>query len=140
MEVQRSLDGYIVTQCKQIIDLIKLANLTDGEQVDTPLELNVKYSKDGGDALSDPPLHGQIMRSFIYLTMTNPDIAHAVQVVSQFVSYTRKTHLSAVHSIIKILTGHQYQRVVLLLRLPLCIQAFANAGWAGCLDRRSTTR
>ena len=62
---------------------------------DIPMELNSKISMDDGPPLDDPSVFRWIVGSFLYLTMTWPDISHAVHTVSQFVSNPYKPHLAA---------------------------------------------
>lgn len=107
---------------------------------DTPLELNTKLNKTDGLPLPDPSLYCCLVGSLIYLTMTCPDIAHAVQVVSQFGSDPRKSHLTAVHCIFRYLRGTLDMDLFYSSTTPLTLQAYAYADWAGCPDtRRSTT-
>lgn len=84
------MKGYFINQRKSAIDLIQLANL----KVDTPRELNVKYSKDDGEYLNDATLYRKLVGSLIYLTMIRPDIAYVVQLVSQLVSAPCNCYLS----------------------------------------------
>lgn len=46
----------------------------------TTLDLNVKIQKDEGSPLPVPTLYCRLLGSMLYLTMTQPDIAHAIQV------------------------------------------------------------
>lgn len=140
LEVSHSPDGYMVTQHKYTKDLIALAGLTDNKHVDTPLEINVKYSKDDSDDLHDPTLYRQLVGSLIYLTITRPDISYSVQVVSQFVAAPKKIHLTAVHRIIRYIRGTRHRGLFFPSSSSLHLHAFADADWAGCPDtRRSTT-
>lgn len=89
-----SSDGYIVDQNKYT-RLDKTSNLSDKKLVDMPLEIKVKYSKDEAEILPDPTGYRQLVGSLIYLMLIQPDIAYAVQTVSQFVSAPRQLYLTA---------------------------------------------
>lgn len=78
--------------------LSELANLTDDKQVDISLELNVKYFTSEGQVLHDVTMCCLVGR--LYQTRTRPDIAYAVEIVSQFFSAPCQRHLTAVHCII----------------------------------------
>ncbi|XP_011620644.1 uncharacterized protein LOC105420091, partial [Amborella trichopoda] len=70
--------SYLVSQRKYTKDLIAMVGLTDDKQVDTPLEMNVEYSKTESDPITYLTIYRRIVGSLIYLTVTRPDIAHAV--------------------------------------------------------------
>lgn len=65
-------------------DLIKLSHLTNKKQVDTSLELNMKYSEDKVKSLMTLHHIVNLFGGLIYLIMTHPNIT--VQVVSQLFS------------------------------------------------------
>ncbi|XP_047335706.1 uncharacterized mitochondrial protein AtMg00810-like [Impatiens glandulifera] len=83
IEVAYSPKGYLLSQSKYIADLFERARLIDNRIVDTPLETKARYS----------PL--------VYLTITHPDIAHAVHVVSQFVTAPTTVHWVVVLCILR---------------------------------------
>jgi hypothetical protein len=64
--------------------------------VDTPIEVNAMYFSSDDLPLIDPTLYHTIVGSLIYLTITRPDIAYAVHVVSQFVASPITVHWAAV--------------------------------------------
>lgn len=97
LEISRISLGYFLSQEKYSQDLINMVGLTDNKHVDTPLKVNVKYSKTDGE------LYCKILGSLVYLTITRSDIAHAVQCVSQFVSDPRRLHFIAFHRIFSFL-------------------------------------
>ena len=100
LEVQQNKDGIQITQSKYVDDLIHSAQLDDAKTFATTMELNVKISKEDGHPLPDPTIFRRLVGSLLYLTMTRPDISHAVQTVSQFVGHPHQPHLQVVYRIL----------------------------------------
>ena len=76
-----------------------------------------------------------------YLTMTRPDIAYSVHVVTQFTHFPCTTHLHAAERILRYLQGTL--SFGLQLRPPsfhLVIVAYSDADWAGCKDSCRSTK
>jgi hypothetical protein len=88
---------------KYVADILERARLTDNKTVDTPIEVNARYFSFDGLPLTDPTLYHTIVRSLIYLTITRPDIAYVVHVVSQFVVSPTTVHWAAVLRILQYL-------------------------------------
>ena len=73
--------------------------------MDTPLEINVKYRIDDGNPLSDLSIYRKLVGSLVYLTITRPDISHAINLASQIMTQPTHLHLAAVKRIIRYLQG-----------------------------------
>ena len=82
--LQASFDstGYYLSQAKYVSDLLSRAGLTDTKVVFTPLEMNARLTPLDDTPFSDATLYRQLVCSLVYLTMTRPDIAHVVHLVS----------------------------------------------------------
>ena len=140
IEVAFSSKGYLLSQSKYIGDILERARLTDNKIVDTPLELNVRLSPSDGVSLPDPTLYRTIVGSLVYLTITRPNIAHVVHVVSEFVTSPTTVHWAAVHRILRYLRGTRFQSLLFSSSSSLELRAYSDADWAGNpTDRRSVT-
>lgn len=140
LEVHRSPSGISLNQHKYASDLVAIAGLQDATSVDTPMELNVKLRKEEGDLLADPSLYRTLVGSLVYLTITRPDIAFAVQQVSQFLQTPRHLHLAAVRRIIRYVQGTSARGLFFPVGNSPRLVAYSDADWAGCADtRRSIT-
>ncbi|XP_062085785.1 uncharacterized mitochondrial protein AtMg00810-like [Humulus lupulus] len=140
IEVAYSPRGYILSQSKYIADILDPARLSDARTFDTPLELNARYSLSDGVALSDPSLYRTLVGSLVYLTITRPDIAYAVHIVSQFVASPTTVHWAAVLRILRYLRGTQFQSLFFPSTSTLELRAYSDADWGvDFTDRKSTT-
>lgn len=140
LEISRNDGGYFLCQRKYTKEILDMAHLTDTTTIDTPMEQNTHYSKTDGEPLSDPTLYRRLVGSLVYLTVTRPDIAHAVHILSQFVSDPRRLHLTAVYRLLRYLRSTATMGLHYSHDSPTILRAFSDADYGGCLDtRRSTT-
>jgi hypothetical protein len=105
IEAASSPRGYLFSQSKYVADILKLARLTDNKTINTPIEVNTRYCSSDGIPLADLTLYRTIIRSLVYLTITRPDIAYVVHVVSQFISSPTIVYWAAVLYILRYLRG-----------------------------------
>jgi hypothetical protein len=140
LEVSSDQNGYYLSQAKYASDLFSRAGLTDCKIVDSPLEMNVKLRDTDGELLSDATLYRQLVGSLIYLTVTRPDLAYAVHLVSQFMTTPRLVHYVAVLRILYYVKGALFHGLPFSSYSSLDLRVYSDADWAGDpTDRRSTT-
>jgi hypothetical protein len=92
IEVAYSPRGYLISQSKYVADILEQARLIDHKIVDTPIEVNARYSSSNGLPLTDPTLYFTIIGSLVYLTIPRSDITYLIHVVSQFVASPTTVH------------------------------------------------
>lgn len=140
LEVTSNSQGYFLSQAKYASDLISRAGLTDNKVASSPLEVNAKFSPTDGTPLTDATLYRQLVGSLVYLTVTRPDLAYAVHLVSQFMAAPRTHHYAAVLRILRFVKGTLFQGLYFPFNSSLELKAFSDSDWGGDLtDRRSTT-
>ncbi|XP_068651550.1 secreted RxLR effector protein 161-like [Aristolochia californica] len=102
--------------------------------------LNSQYLSADGSLFSDPTLYRSLVGALQYLTITHPDIAHAVNSVSQFLHAPTEDHFLVVMYIL------HYVKDTIRFGLtfhpsatPGALVAYSDADWAGCPDTRHST-
>ena len=105
LEVTSSSDGYYLSQAQYASDLLSKAGITDNKIVSTPLEYNAKLTPLDGEPISDATRYCQWVGSLIYLTITRPDISHAVGMVSKFMDAPRSVYYAVVLRILQYATS-----------------------------------
>lgn len=140
LEIARSPRGILVSQQKYTSEILVEAALSDSRSVDTPFEQNLHLSASDGTLLPDASRYRRIVGMLVYLTITRPDIAYAVSIVSQYVEAPRSSHYVAVLRILRYLRGTAKRSLFLPSTSTLVLRAYSDADYGGCPDtRRSTT-
>ena len=116
-----------------------MANLTNADPVDTPMEVNVKLRRDEGELLQDPTFYRKFVGSLIYLTITRPDISFVFHTVSKFMQNLRHLHLSVVQRIIRYLLATSKRGLFFPKGASIQLQAYIGNDWAGCPDTSNST-
>ena len=103
------------------------------------MEVNKKLNIEEGQPLKDISQYQRLVGKLIYLTVTRPDIAYAVSVVSQFMHAPRTCHMDAIERILKYLKGTPGQGIWIKKGTTNDKIGYSDADWAGSCDRKSTT-
>ena len=131
---------YYLSQAKYASDLFSRAGLTYSKTMHTLMKSNAHFSNTDGTFLSDDTLYQQLVGNLICLTVTQPDIAHAVHIVNQFMIAPRTTHFAVVLHILCYAKGTVFHSLHLSRHSSLDLRAYSDTDWVGDpTDRRSNT-
>ena len=105
MKILPTTNGLVLTQRKFAKEL--LAEFADSEAVSVVclLEYNHRLAADQGDLFENPSLYRKIVGKLNFLANTRPDLAFAVQYLSQFMQQPRVPHFQAVQHVLRYLKG-----------------------------------
>jgi hypothetical protein len=140
IEVQQTPKGFYLSRSKYIQDLLDRSGLTDTRTVATPMDIYLQLRPKNGAPLADPTRYRYIVGSLVYLTITRPDIAHIVHILSQFVSTPTSVHYGHLLRVLRYLRGTRSRCLLYASDSPLQLHAYSDATWASDpVDRSSTT-
>ena len=141
VQVTHSSAGLFLFQYKYTSNLLRKFHMDTCKPVRTPSAARTTLSLSNGELLIDPTECRSMVGALQYLTMTRPDIAYALHVVSQFMHAPRTIHLLAAKRILRYLQGTLDHGILLRsAAVPSLVVAYSDAEWAGCRDSyRSTT-
>ncbi|GAA0161283.1 hypothetical protein LIER_39199 [Lithospermum erythrorhizon] len=132
MRIIRDRDSLRLTQEEYLKKVIKRFNMLDAKPVSTPIpshfQLSVEQSPETEDELvhMDKVPYASAVGSLMYaMVCTRPDIAHAVGVVSRYMSNPGREHWEAVKWILRYLNGSAEK--------ALCFQKY-DKGLMGYVD------
>ncbi|XP_019161438.1 PREDICTED: uncharacterized protein LOC109158074 [Ipomoea nil] len=139
VEVIRSKKGILLSQRKYILDLLTETGKLGAKPCNTPMIPNSQLTSEG-ELFDDPERYRRLVGKLNYLTVTRPDIAYSVSIVSQFMASPTIDHWKAVEQILNYLKGAPGRGIVYQNHGHMNIECFADADYAGSKEnRRSTT-
>ena len=107
LEIARSSAGIHLCQRKYTLDILFDSGMLGCRPNTTPLDSSTKLHPATGTPLSAEASssYRRLIGQLIYLTNTRPDIAYAVQQLSQYLSSPTNAHLQAAYRILRYLKG-----------------------------------
>jgi hypothetical protein len=141
IEMAHSKKGIFLSQRKYALEILEDIGFLGAKPSTFSMEQNLALSKNDGDLIADPLSYRRLVGKLIYLTITRPDLAYAVQVLSQFMDKPRASHLDAAHRVLRCIKQSPGQRILLSTTSNIQLHAFCDADWARYRDTRlSITR
>ena len=131
MEVQRNSQGLYLTQTRYIADLLHKTKMSDAKPMPTPMCSSTTLTLQSGDPLPSGTEYRAVIGSLQYLSLTRPDIAYAVNKLSQFMHLSRTDQWAAAKRILRYLAGTPHKGIFFSSQNTPSLHAFTDADWAG---------
>ncbi|KAI5328355.1 hypothetical protein L3X38_027752 [Prunus dulcis] len=140
VKVTRSKHGLFLSQRKYVMDLLANTRMLDCKLADTPIVENHKLGVYVDQVLTNKERYQRLVRVFIYLSLTHPDIAYAVSVAIQFMHSPSDDHMAAVMRILSYLKSAPGRGLLFLKNGHLDLEGYTNTDYArNITDRHSTS-
>ena len=81
IKVQQSESGIFISQSKYASAVLKIFNMSNCKEAQTPLIIGLKLSKDDEGSTIDPMLYKRLVGSLMYLTTMRPNIMYEVSMI-----------------------------------------------------------
>uniref|UniRef100_A0A803Q3J8 Uncharacterized protein n=1 Tax=Cannabis sativa TaxID=3483 RepID=A0A803Q3J8_CANSA len=138
-EVLRDSTAIYLNRSKYIQDLLVKTNMLGANSQPTPMCTTAKLSLNSGTPLADPSQYRNVIGALQYLLMTRPDIAFAVNKLSQYLKAPTTDHWGACKRILRYLFGTTNLGLTFTAFTHFNLQGYSDADWAGCSDDRKST-
>ncbi|XP_019107166.1 uncharacterized mitochondrial protein AtMg00810-like [Beta vulgaris subsp. vulgaris] len=140
IEVARSVSRLFLCQQKYTLFIISEACLLGSKPASFPVEQNRRLALGIGVFLDDPEPYWRLVGRVIYLSVTRPDLAYLVHILSRFMQSPHINHWEAALRVIRYLKGTHGQGILLWADSDLTLAGWCDSGWAACpLTCRSLT-
>ncbi|KAL4273137.1 hypothetical protein GQ457_13G011320 [Hibiscus cannabinus] len=126
----------VINQRKYILDLLQETGLLGCKPVDTPMEPNLQFGRDEGPK-ADKEQFQRLVGKLIYLSLTRPDIAFPVNLISQHMTNPTEAHMVAATRILRYLKKTPGHGLIFRKTSDKGVKVYTDSSWAGDLQDRS---
>ena len=95
----RSKHGIFLSKMKYVLDLLSETRKLAAKSCQSPMAQSLYLTKEG-ELFEDPERYRRLVGKLNYLTITRPDIAYSISVVSQYMSSPTVNHWAPVEQIL----------------------------------------
>ncbi|CAL1406107.1 unnamed protein product [Linum trigynum] len=140
IEIIHTASGYVLSQHRYMIDILNRFHMLDAAPISTPMASSAPLTLCDGTAPTDATRYRQVLGALQYLVYTRPDIAYAVNKLSQYMHAPTANHWQCLKRLLRYICGTlSYVLAIRRTSIPLRLTAFADSDWAGDKDDRTST-
>lgn len=139
VEVISTPKGLFLSQHKYIRDLLARTHMDSAKVVSTPLPTSGSLTLHDGSSSTNASDYRSVIGALQYLSITRPDIAFAVNKLSQFMHKPTANHWTAAKRLLRYLKGTIFHGLFLKRQTTPFLHAYSDADWAGNHDDRTST-
>ncbi|PKU87026.1 Retrovirus-related Pol polyprotein from transposon TNT 1-94 [Dendrobium catenatum] len=139
INITHNTDSYFLSQKSYAQSILQQAFMVNCKSISNPscTKLPNQFSED--KLLADPVLYRRLTGSLQYLTLTRPDIAYTVNLLSQHMHNPLSQHIFMLKRLLRYIQG-TLSFGIPITKSKLTLQSFSDADWAGDpISRKSTS-
>ena len=137
VEVMRNKRRILLSLWKYVLDMLFKTEKLGARPCSTPMAHNVQLIKKR-ELFEDPERYRRLVGTLNYLTVTHPDIAYSVNVLSQYMPSPTVSHWVAVEHILCYLKEAPRCGILYKKNGYTKIECFSNTDWVGYKDDRKS--
>lgn len=126
--VSLSSDGLFLSQRKYVEDILERTNMLAARAHQTPLSQKHGLHESVGPSV-DPSEFRSVVGALQYLTLTRPEISHAVNLLCQFMQSPTENHWTGVKRILRYIAETLHLGLRITSKLSLQFVGFSDADW-----------
>lgn len=104
-----------------------------------PLPTNGNFLLGQGELMEFPEIHKKLVGKLNFLVNTRPNLAFAIQHLSQFMSDPRIPHYEATKHVLRYITSDPNQGLLMNNNNDYSLKAYCDSDWASCPQSRRST-
>lgn len=150
VEVHQSCEGIHLCQRKYAGEVLERFGMGGCNPVKNPIVPGTKLVKEGGEVSVNSTLFKQLIGSLMYLSVTRPDIAFVVCLLSKFMADPKVSHMAAAKRVLRYVKGSVnlgvfYGRgaenlgIIYEKNSEVVLKAYTDSDYAGDTDDRRST-
>ncbi|PKU83090.1 Retrovirus-related Pol polyprotein from transposon TNT 1-94 [Dendrobium catenatum] len=139
IQIKKEPSRYFLSQAPYTVSILKQANMLLCNPLSNPTATKLPLVTSDNNELNDPATYRRLTGALQYLTLTRPDIAFSVNLLSQHMHDPLPQHAYLLKRLLRYLKGTVNYGLP-ITKTNLVLHSFSDADWAGDpISRKSTS-